>query len=121
PIFDRVLAQDPDDLLALAGRVELYNMAGLPRTALGVLEGAVKRAPDSVNLLNMYGSQLRLLGRAADATEVEERYAMRRFDDGNYLTSMIDLAVARHNRPEAERWVERLLAAYNSNQWALGV
>ena len=121
PIFDRVLAQDPDDLLALAGRVELYNMAGLPRTALGVLEQAVRRAPDSVNLLNMYGSQLRLLGRAAEASEAEERYAMRRFDDGNYLTSMIDLAIARRSRGEAERWVERLLSAYNGNQWALGV
>jgi transglutaminase-like putative cysteine protease/Tfp pilus assembly protein PilF len=121
PIFDRVLAEDPDDLLALAGRVELYNMAGLPRTALGVLEQAVHRAPDSVNLLNMYGSQLRLLGRAADASEAEERYAMRRFDDGNYLTSMIDLAIARRSRGEAERWVERLLSAYNGNQWALGV
>jgi cellulose synthase operon protein C len=121
PIFDRVLAQDPDDLLALAGRVELYNMAGLPRTALGVLEQAVRRSPESVNLLNMYGSQLRLLGRSADATEAEERYAARRFDDANYLTSMIDLAIARRGRPEAERWVERLLAAYNGNQWALGV
>ena len=121
PIFDRVLAQDPDDLLALAGRVELYNMAGLPRTALGVLEQAVRRAPDAVNLLNMYGSQLRLLGRAAEASEAEERYAMRRFDDGNYLTSMIDLAIARRSRGEAERWVERLLSAYNGNQWALGV
>ena len=121
PIFDRVLAEDPDDLLALAGRVELYNMAGLPRTALGVLEQAVRRGPGSVNLLNMYGSQLRLLGRAADATEAEERYAMRRFDDGNYLTSMIDLAIARRNRGEAERWVERLLSAYNGNQWALGI
>jgi tetratricopeptide (TPR) repeat protein len=121
PIFDRVLAEDPDDVLALAGRVELYNMAGLPRTALGVLEQAVRRAPGSVNLLNMYSSQLRLLGRAADATEAEERYAMRRFDDGNYLTSKIDLAIARRNRADAERWVERLLSAYNSNQWALGV
>jgi tetratricopeptide (TPR) repeat protein len=121
PIFDRVLAEDADDFLALAGRVELYNMAGLPRTALGVLEQAVRRSPGSVNLLNMYGSQLRLLGRAADANEAEERYAMRRFDDGNYLTGMIDLAIARRSRPEAERWVERLLAAYNSNQWSLGI
>jgi cellulose synthase operon protein C len=121
PIFDRVLAEDPDDILALAGRVELYNMAGLPRTALGVLEQAVRRQPESVNLLNMYGSQLRLLGRAADASEAEERYAMRRFDDGNYLTQMIDLAIARRSRADAERWVDRLLAAYNGNQWALGV
>jgi len=121
PIFDRVLAEDPDDVLALAGRVELYNMAGLPRTALGVIEQAVRRSPESVNLLNMYGSQLRLLGRAADASEAEERYAMRRFDDGNYLTSMIDLAIARRQKNEAERWVERLLSSYNGNQWALGV
>jgi tetratricopeptide (TPR) repeat protein/transglutaminase-like putative cysteine protease len=121
PIFDRVLAEDPDDVLALAGRVELYNMAGLPRTALGVVEQAVRRAPESVNLLNMYASQLHLLGRSADASEAEERYAMRRFDDGNYLTSMIDLAIARRNRAEAERWVDRLLSAYNGNQWALGV
>ncbi len=121
PIFDRVLAQDPDDLLALAGRVELYNMAGLPRTALGVLEQAVGRAPNSVNLLNMYGTQLRMLGRATDASEQEERYAMRRFDDGAYLSSMIDLAILRRNRSDAERWIERLLAAYNGNQWALGV
>ncbi|HEY6081086.1 MAG TPA: DUF3857 domain-containing protein [Polyangiaceae bacterium] len=121
PIFDRVLAEDADDLLALAGRVELYNMAGLPRTALGVLEQAVRRAPSSVNLLNMYASQLRLLGRSADASEAEERYAMRRFDDGTYLTSMIDLAIARRSRSEAERWVDRLLSAYNGNQWALGV
>lgn len=121
PIFDRVLTQDPDDILALSGRVELYNMAGLPRTALRVLEQAVRRAPDAVNLLNMYGSQLRLLGRSAEASEAEERYAMRRFDDGNYLTSMIDLAIARRSGAEAERWVERLLSAYNKNQWALGV
>ena len=121
PIFDRVLAEDPDDVLALAGRVELYNMAGLPRTALGVLEQAVRRAPTSVNLLNMYASQLRLLGRSADASEAEERYAMRRSDDGNYLTSMIDLSIARRNRADAERWVERLLSSYNGNQWALGV
>jgi tetratricopeptide (TPR) repeat protein/transglutaminase-like putative cysteine protease len=121
PYFDRVLADDPDDLLALAGRIELYNMAGLPRTALGVLEGAIRRAPRSVNLLNMYGSQLRMLGRAADAQEAEERYVMRRFDDANYITRMIDLAIARRSRAEAERWVERLLSAYNGNQWALGV
>ncbi len=121
PYFDRVLAEDSDDILALAGRVELYNMAGLPRTALGVLEQAARRSPSSVNLLNMYGSQLRMLGRSADASEVEERYVMRRFDDGNYLTSMIDLAIARRNRAEAERWVDRMLAAYNGNQWALGV
>jgi tetratricopeptide (TPR) repeat protein len=121
PYFDRVLAEDSDDILALAGRVELYNMAGLPRTALGVIEQAVRRSPGSVNLLNMYASQLRLLGRSADASEAEERYVMRRFDDGNYLTSMIDLAIARRSRTEAERWVDRLLTAYNGNQWALGV
>ncbi len=67
PCFDKVLALDPDDSLALRGRVELYNLAGLPRTALATLESAVARNPNSVNLLNMYASQLRML-RARDGS-----------------------------------------------------
>ena len=41
PYFDRLLARDPDDLAAIQGRVELYGMAGLPRTALATLEKPV--------------------------------------------------------------------------------
>jgi tetratricopeptide (TPR) repeat protein len=119
--FDQILNVWPDDVTAIAGRVELYNLAGLPRTALAILEGALARNPRSVNLLNMYGSQLRTLGRATDAAEVESRYAMLRFDDGGYLSGMIDLSLARRDRSSTERWIERLLHSYNGSSWALGV
>jgi tetratricopeptide (TPR) repeat protein len=92
PYFDKVLAMDPDDSLALRGRIELYNLAGLPRTALDTLEHAIARNPNSVNLLNMYASQLRMLGRTTDAAEVESRYSALRFDDAGFLGSMIELA-----------------------------
>jgi tetratricopeptide (TPR) repeat protein len=121
PYFDRVLALDPDDSLAIRGRVELYNLAGLPRTALDTLEHALDRTPNSVNLLNMYASQLRMLGRTTDAAEVESRYSALRFDDAGFLSSMIDLAVARRDRPAAERWVERLLATHPDGLWALAL
>jgi cellulose synthase operon protein C len=120
PFYDRVLAINPDQVDALRGRVELYNEAGLRRTALATLESAVERNPQSVNLLNMYASQLRALGRATDAAEVESRYAGLRFDDRSYLASRIELAISRRNRTAAERWIERLLAADPDSQWALG-
>jgi len=121
PYFDRVLALDPDDTLAIRGRVELYNLAGLPRTALDTLEHAVARNPNSVNLLNMYASQLRTLGRTTDAAEVENRYSALRFDDAGFMGQMIELAVARRDRAAAERWVERVLAAHPDSLAALGL
>ncbi|HEY4105409.1 MAG TPA: DUF3857 domain-containing protein, partial [Polyangiaceae bacterium] len=121
PYFDRVLALDPDDSLAIRGRVELYNLAGLPRTALDTLEHALDRTPNSVNLLNMYASQLRMLGRTTDAAEVESRYSALRFDDAGFLSSMIELAVARRDRPAAERWVDRLLATHPDGLSALAL
>lgn len=121
PLYDEVLALDPDDLPALVGRVELYNQAGLRRTALAALERALERAPHSVSLLNMTASELRALGRTTEAAEVEARYAALRFDDRSYLDGMITLAIARRDARAAERWVDRLLAADPSSQWAIGV
>ena len=121
PYFDKVLAIDPDDALALRGRVELYNLAGLPRTALEVLESAVARNPNSVNLLNMYASQLRMLGRITDAAEAESRYAALRFDDAGFMGQMIELATARRDRAAAERWVDRLLETHPDGLWALAL
>jgi tetratricopeptide (TPR) repeat protein len=63
PLYDRVLALEPDNVRALFGRAQAYNEAGLKRTALALLERAIERSPESVNLLNMYASQLRALGR----------------------------------------------------------
>ncbi|MEO7037344.1 MAG: DUF3857 domain-containing protein [Polyangiaceae bacterium] len=121
PYFDKVLAIDPDDALAIRGRVELYNLAGLPRTALETLENAVARNPNSVNLLNMYASQLRMLGRTTDAADTESRYSALRFDDAGFLGSMIDLAVARRDRFASERWVDRLLETHPDGLWALAL
>jgi tetratricopeptide (TPR) repeat protein/transglutaminase-like putative cysteine protease len=121
PIYDEVLRHDPDNLTAIRGRVELHNDAGLRRTALTTLERAVARSPASVNLLNMYASQLHALGRTTEALVVEERYAARRFDDQTLIHKRIELAVTRGNREAAERWVGRLLAAHPENQWAHSV
>jgi tetratricopeptide (TPR) repeat protein/transglutaminase-like putative cysteine protease len=119
PYFDRLLTIDPDNVLALQGRVELYNMAGLPRTALATLEAALDRNPESVNLLNLHASQLRALGRASEASEVESRYSGLRFDDGTFLGQMIGLSVARRDRKAAEHWAERLVGSHPGDLWAL--
>ncbi|HEX6764659.1 MAG TPA: DUF3857 domain-containing protein, partial [Polyangiaceae bacterium] len=120
PLFDRVLARYPDDVTALQGRVELYNMAGLPRTALATLERALERNPRAVNLLNLYASELRALGRTTEAAEAEARYSSLRFDDGGFLGQMLELSIARRDKSAAEHWAERLLASHPGDLWALG-
>jgi transglutaminase-like putative cysteine protease len=119
PIFDRLIARDPDDVSAIQGRVELYAMAGMPRTALATIEDALARHPHAVNLLNLQASTLRSLGRATEATEVEARYSGLRFDDGAYLGQMMGLAVARRDRPAAEHWADRLVQSHPGDLWAL--
>ncbi len=121
PFYDKVLALDPDNLEGLEGRVELYNEAGLKRTALEALQRAVEKSPESVTLLNMYASQLRALGRATEAEEVESRYSARRFDDRSFLGQKIDLAVARRNTKAAQHWTSRLLEADGDSLWAYAV
>jgi len=119
PYFDRLLAIDPDSVAGIQGRVELYNMAGLPRTALATLEAALERNPEAVNLLNLYASQLRLLGRSSEASEVEARYNGLRFDDGAFLGQMLGLAVARRDQRAAEHWADRLVRSHPGDLWAL--
>jgi cellulose synthase operon protein C len=121
PLYEQVLALDPDHVAAIQGRVELYNRAGLRRSALSVLEAAVERTPESVLLLNMYASQLEALGRATEAAEVRARYSARRFQDPSFSTRMIQLSVARRNTEEASRWLDRFLAAESDSPWALGL
>jgi transglutaminase-like putative cysteine protease/tetratricopeptide (TPR) repeat protein len=121
PYFERVLALDPTNVDALRGWLELYNLAGLPRTALAKIEGAVEQSPSSVGLLGLYAAQLRTLGRTTEASEVEARYHGLRFDDGSYLSSRIDLALARRDSAGAQHWAERLVAAQPHDPWALGL
>ncbi len=118
PLFDRVLAIDPDSIPALRGRVELYNAAGLKLTALALLQSALARSPHSVLLLNMTASQLSALGRVTEASELEERYFSRRFDDATYLTSALDLSVKRQNEKASQHWLGRLQATDPQNLWA---
>ncbi len=121
PFYEQALTLAPDNLQAIQGRVELFNEAGMGRTALSILEDAVARTPRSVTLLNMYASQLRALGRIGDADEVERRYSQFRFDDHELLTRRMELALARGERDVAEHWIARLLATHPDSLWAQSI
>jgi tetratricopeptide (TPR) repeat protein len=121
PLYERLLAIDPENVPATAGLVEVYVEAGLKRTALVTLERAVARRPTSVALLRLYATQLRALGRDTEAGEVEARYAALRFDDSGFLGQAVELAVARRDAAGAERWLERFLRAEPDSAWARGV
>jgi len=120
PFLDQVLALDPDNVEAIAGRVALYTEAGLKRTALDTLERAVARNPSAVNLLNLHASALHAVGRTREAREAEARYAQLRFDDRGHLANLVTGALARREDAVAERWLARLLAIAPDSQWALG-
>jgi tetratricopeptide (TPR) repeat protein/transglutaminase-like putative cysteine protease len=111
PIYEKILAREPDNIRGTLGFVELYAEAGLPRTALAALEKAVARNPSSVALLRVYAGQLRALGRDTDAVEAEARYSALRFDDTSFLTDQVELAIARRDPAGAERWLGRFLQA----------
>jgi tetratricopeptide (TPR) repeat protein/transglutaminase-like putative cysteine protease len=121
PHYARALALDPDDLRAIRGRVELFNDAGMGRSAAALLERAIERNPYAVTLLNMRASQLRALGRIGEAEEVERRYAQFRFDDHSYITEKLDLALVRGERATAEHWLERLLETHPDSLWVRSV
>ena len=111
PIYEKILAKEPDNIRATLGFVELYAEAGLPRTALAALEKAVARNPSSVGLLRVYAGQLRALGRDTEAVEAEARYSALRFDDTSFLSDQVELAIARRDPAGAERWLNRFLQA----------
>jgi tetratricopeptide (TPR) repeat protein len=121
PIFERILALDPDHVSATLGLVELYIEAGLKRTALATLERAVTRQPKSVALLRVYAGQLRALGRDAEAGDVEARYAGLRFDDSAFLSQQVELAVARRDKAGAERWLDRFVKSEPDSAWTRGI
>jgi transglutaminase-like putative cysteine protease/tetratricopeptide (TPR) repeat protein len=121
PYFDAVLKLDATNVEALRGILELYDLAGLPRTALARVEQALERNPTSVGLLALYAAQLRTLGRTSDAADVEARYHGLRFDDSGYVNTELELALARRDKQGATHWAERLTAAQPHDIWALGV
>jgi tetratricopeptide (TPR) repeat protein/transglutaminase-like putative cysteine protease len=121
PLYDRALQLEPDRIEALLGRVDLYNEAGLRRTALGMLQRAVERSPRAVGLLRVYALQLASLGRQSEAEEIGARYAAYRFDDPTNHVARIELAVARRQNDLAQHWINRLLAADPDSSFHLNV
>ncbi|WP_437276960.1 DUF3857 domain-containing protein [Sorangium sp. So ce375] len=121
PIYERILASDPNHVTAVLGLVDLYVEAGLKRTAFATLERALSRQPSSVSLLRASAAQLRALGRDTEAAEMEARYAALRFDDSSFLHQQVDLAVARRDPAGAERWIERFLRSEPDSVWARSV
>lgn len=120
-LYDRVLSLDPDNLIALRGRVELYNAAGLRRSALALLEDAAERNPQSVLLLNMLASERAALGRDALAREAEDRYAALRADDTSYQRERMELALNRRNTAATEHWLSRLVSTERDGSWVYRV
>ncbi len=121
PYFDRVLRVDPDNVEAILGRVDLYNEAGLKRTALGVLEQAIERNPRSVALLSAFAAQLTTLDRQVEADEISDRYSAYRFDDASFQSWRVRLAVARRDKKLAEHWIGRMLATDPDSARNLGI
>lgn len=121
PLYDRVLTIDPDNLVALQGRVELYNAAGLRRTALLALEKAYVRRPHSVLLANMVASQRSALGLSTSAQAIEDRYAASRFDDNAYLTGRMELGLARRDRASTLHYLSRLQNSDPQSLWVYNV
>lgn len=108
PYFDKALAIDPANAVATLGRTELFIQAGLPRTALSVLERAIELSPRSISLLRVYAAQLRAFGRDTEADEVDARWYALRSDDAAFAAKQLDRAVARRDKKGAERWIGRL-------------
>ncbi len=121
PYYDRVLAIDPDNVVATLARFDLFNDAELHETGLAFLERALQRRPRSVALLGAMVASLRQADRTTEAQEMEERYAQVRFDDAAFAKSHIELALARRDNAEASRWVDRYLATNPDSAIALQI
>ncbi|MEO8797816.1 MAG: DUF3857 domain-containing protein [Polyangiaceae bacterium] len=119
PYYDRALAIDPDNVTATLARFDLYNDADLHETALAFLKRALDRRPKSVALLGAMVASLRETDRTAEAQEMEERYAQVRFDDAAFAKSHIEIALARRDWPDANRWVDRYLTTNPDSATAL--
>lgn len=121
PLYQQALALDPDDIEAIAGSARVLSSAGLERSALALVEGALAREPHGVTLLNLYASGLEALGRTREAEAARDLYSALRFDDHGPIVSRIELALARRDAEQARHWSERLLGLMPYSTWAIGV
>jgi cellulose synthase operon protein C len=108
PHYDAALKLDADNVVAVLGRADLHVQAGLPRTALAILEAGVARQPRALALLRAQAVQLRAVGRDTEADEVEARWYAYRADDSAFAARQLSRAVARRDAALAERWLDRL-------------
>lgn len=121
PLYQQLLAVDPDHLEALSGAVRLYEAVGLTNSALGLVQGARSRHPHAVGLLNLEESLLTALGRTREAGERRSLYSALRFDDQRPLLDKLELARRRQNIAGADHYAERLLELSPDNPWLYGV
>ncbi len=118
PVYEQLLALDPDDVRALSGRARIYDGAGLKHSALASVERALERSPHAVALLNMVASGLAELGESERARSVESLYSALRFDDHGPLVDSLQLGVQGGDRRAAEHWAGRLLQLSPDSTWA---
>lgn len=121
PHLERLAAVAPDDAIAPLGLAEIHVRAGLPRTAIAILERALATSPRTPALLRALAAQLRAIGRDVEAEEIEARHAAYRIDDAAWIQGLLERAVARREVAEAERWIDRLLAVERDRHFALGI
>jgi transglutaminase-like putative cysteine protease len=121
PIYDKVLAIDADNVSATLARFELYTAAGLRETALAFLQQALGRRPGSVALVHAIVGALREEDRTTEADEMAERYASLRFDDPAFAKGHLELALARRDARDANRWIDRLIATNPDSAAAFSV
>ncbi len=115
PLYDELLATDPDDDQAVLARVELYTEAGLPETAYAFLQRALARNPNNVLLLRSATVLLQEQGRGVEAIEMMDRYAALRFDDPTNVRAGLQRALARRDHDEVVRLAARLSATSPDN------
>jgi len=120
PLYEQVLALDPDDVPALSGRARLYDAAGLQHSALASIERALAQNPHAVSLLNMQASGLGELGESEAARRTEAVYSALRFDDHGPLVDSLELGVQARDRRAVEHWASRLLLLSPDSAWAAG-
>ena len=109
PLYEEALKLDPNNMIATLGRAELFIEAGLPRTAIEILETAKKRAPRKLALLKVLATQQRAVGRDAEADATLARWFAFHADDAAFLSTQVDKAIASDDKVSAEAWLDRLL------------
>ncbi|MEY4549707.1 MAG: hypothetical protein RL685_5902 [Pseudomonadota bacterium] len=121
PMYEQLLALDPDDVRALSGRARIYDSAGLKHAALASIEQALARSPHAVALINMAASGLAELGEAEQARSMESLYSALRFDDHGPLVDALQLGVQTRDRRSVDHWTSRLSALSPDSGWVNGM